>query len=74
MRQILINMYENVKDKDRYSWDSEEWAGMYLSNYPEDPKSALRNDILNMRIPSVIGRQARSFLDCALRDQERVRI
>lgn len=71
MRQILINNYLKVKDNDQYTWDVLEYAGMYLYKYPEDPITALTNDIHNISIPSVIGRQVKVVIMSALRAEER---
>ena len=71
IRQKVVDSYKEVKDKDYFDWSAIDFAGKYLYEYPEDPMSALINDIVKMRVPSVIGRQAKVILLAVLKSENK---
>lgn len=59
----LIKSYEEVKDTvDLVDLNSTQLAGYYLLDYKNDPLGMLNEDILNLRVPFVVGSCTKTIL------------
>lgn len=69
IRQEVINMYKRVKSNDILSMNATEIAGKYLYKYPGDPLSKLKQDIIEYRVPRVLGSQIQIIIESVLQSE-----
>lgn len=68
-RQVVIRAYKRVKDAENIN--ATEMAGKYFVEYPADALSKITQDILDYRVPRVIGEQAKLIIQSVITSESR---
>ena len=69
VRKEVVRAYNKVRDKDYLSWNAVEFAGRYLSEYPCDPMTPLADDIIQMKVPGVLGDQIKAVVMAVMKNE-----